>query len=84
MQKLQTAMCVSVHLIDWYFATLWSRVLELCAFIMSSSWAKLCADAEAKPLQALLSGNYIIGGILVRFEFLCAVQNQLHAFCASQ
>jgi hypothetical protein len=42
---------------------------------MSSSWAKLCADAEAKPLQALLSGNYIIGGILVRFEFLCRAKS---------
>jgi hypothetical protein len=60
--------------IDRFF-TLRSRVLELCACIMSISWAKLCADAEAKSLQALLSGNYIFGGILVRFEFLCRAKS---------
>jgi hypothetical protein len=40
---------------------------QLFASIMSISWAKLCADAEAKSLQALLNGNYAMGGILVRF-----------------
>ena len=41
--------------------------LKLSACIMSISWAKLCADAEAKSLQALLNGNYVIVGILVRY-----------------
>ncbi len=49
---------------------------------MSISWAKLCADAEAKSLQELLNGNYVMGGILVRFEFLCLAKVYVRAWVA--